>query len=159
MNTRKRRKTAKAIFWVAALVVTVYAVYTAGLVLLLGDWTKGAVFGESFGALNAFFSGVGLALMAVTLRLQVRELRLQRIEFRMQRREMKKQQLEIRIQRTLLALGAYSQIREEARNTFTTNQSSESARTRILWANSLLARFMDQALLDLEGALTAHGVE
>lgn len=51
------------------------ALYAVLLLRGLGNWGEGSAFGESFGALNAFFAGLALAGVIYTLHLQVKESR------------------------------------------------------------------------------------
>jgi hypothetical protein len=75
--------------------------FTLGLIAVLVLWTAfwiGAYlfdkpatsgqFGDTFGALNALFSGLAFAFLIASIDLQRRELRLQREELQMQRQEM-----------------------------------------------------------------------
>jgi hypothetical protein len=48
-------------------------VLSAGLTLWNGDFAKAANFGDSFGAINALFSGVALALAIYSMILQQRQ--------------------------------------------------------------------------------------
>ena len=48
-------------------------VLSAGITLWYGDISKAGVFGESFGAINALFSGVALALAVYSMILQQRQ--------------------------------------------------------------------------------------
>ena len=54
----------------------------------LGDWKEVESFGNSFGALNALFSGIAIAGVVVTIHIQRRDLSLQRTELRLQLKEM-----------------------------------------------------------------------
>ena len=70
------------------------------------DWqTRGQV-GDSFGSINALFSGLAFAALIVTIWMQRHELALQREELALQREEMAKSRAEIatqaRIQRAAL---------------------------------------------------------
>lgn len=64
------------------------------------DWTKSGTFGDTFGALNAFFSGLALAGVIVTILIQRTELKNQRLELSLQRNEMKETRKEFLLNRT-----------------------------------------------------------
>lgn len=64
------------------------------------DWTKSGTFGDTFGALNALFSGLALAGVIVTILIQRTELKNQRIELSLQRNEMKETRKEFLLNRT-----------------------------------------------------------
>lgn len=68
----------------------VYALAATGLSLASGEngLTKGGLFGDMFGALNALFSGLAFAGVIITILLQSKELGLQREELKAQREEM-----------------------------------------------------------------------
>ncbi|GDX97227.1 hypothetical protein LBMAG47_28920 [Planctomycetia bacterium] len=75
-----------------ALGITVVAI-AYGLVLsgVFNDWSSRGQFGDMFGALNTFFSGLAFAALAYTLLLQRKELALQRIELAQTRDELARQ--------------------------------------------------------------------
>lgn len=54
------------------------------------DWSKSGVFGDTFGGLNAIFSGTALVGVIVSILLQREELRLQGEELRMTRGELRR---------------------------------------------------------------------
>lgn len=54
------------------------------------DWSKSGVFGDTFGGLNALFSGTALAGVIFSIILQREELRLQREELRLTRGELQR---------------------------------------------------------------------
>ena len=64
------------------------------------DWSKSGTFGETFGALNALFSGLAIAGVIVTILIQRNELKNQRIELGLQRTEMQETRKEFLINRT-----------------------------------------------------------
>jgi len=55
---------------------------------LFSDWTKSGTFGDTYGALNAVFSGAALAGVIVTILMQRNELKNQQVELSLQRSEM-----------------------------------------------------------------------
>jgi|AntRauTorckE6833_2_1112554.scaffolds.fasta_scaffold02036_1 hypothetical protein len=65
-----------------------------------GDWVKIGTFGDSFGALNALFSGLALTGVIVTILIQKTELKNQRTELELQREEMAETREEFLINRT-----------------------------------------------------------
>lgn len=67
---------------------------------IFSDWTKSGTFGDTFGALNAIFSGLALAGVIVTILIQRSELKNQRIELSLQRNEMKETRKEFLLNRT-----------------------------------------------------------
>lgn len=64
------------------------------------DWAKSGTFGDTYGALNALFSGLALAGVIVTILIQRTELKNQRIELSLQRNEMKETRKEFLLNRT-----------------------------------------------------------
>jgi len=64
------------------------------------DWAKSGTFGDTFGALNAIFSGLALAGVIVTILIQRTELKNQRLELSLQRNEMKETRKEFLLNRT-----------------------------------------------------------
>lgn len=79
------------------------------------SWSVRGQFGDSFGSVNALFSGLALAGILVTIWMQREELKLQRTELALQREEMAKsrEQLEtqVRTQRaTLMATIAQAKL-------------------------------------------------
>ncbi|OEK00604.1 hypothetical protein BFP97_03385 [Roseivirga sp. 4D4] len=64
------------------------------------DWSKSGTFGDTFGALNAVFSGLALAGVIVTILIQRTELKNQRVELSLQRDEMKETRKEFLLNRT-----------------------------------------------------------
>ncbi len=63
------------------------------------DWGKSGTFGDTFGALNALFSGLVLAGVIVTILIQKSELENQRTELQLQRIEMQETRKEFLISR------------------------------------------------------------
>lgn len=109
-------------------------------------WSRGAAIGESFGVLDSVFSGLGLAALLTALLVQIREFKLQRTELEFQRRDLARQRHESSRQALFLAIGAYVQSRCEARASIPEAEASEESRQRLLVANRILARFVDQAV-------------
>ncbi len=63
------------------------------------DWSKSGTFGDTFGALNAVFSGMAIAGIVVSILMQRKELDNQRIELALQRTEMQETRKEFLINR------------------------------------------------------------
>lgn len=64
------------------------------------DWGKSGTFGDTYGALNALFSGLAFAGVIVTILIQKSELENQRTELQLQRTEMQETRKEFLINRT-----------------------------------------------------------
>jgi hypothetical protein len=64
------------------------------------DWSVSGTFGDTFGALNALFSGLAFTGVIVTILIQRTELKNQRIELQLQRTEMQETRKEFLINRT-----------------------------------------------------------
>ncbi len=67
--------------WILSLILVYY---------IFNGWNNGAAFGDSFGAINALFSGLAFAGIIYTIFLQRRELHLQRLELNATRAELKR---------------------------------------------------------------------
>jgi uncharacterized membrane protein YgaE (UPF0421/DUF939 family) len=86
-NTRKEEYllvkllTAVVVLWV----LTTWAIYD-----LWPDWTVRGTVGDSFGAVNALFSGLAFAALVYTIILQRREIQLNRSEIELNRKELSK---------------------------------------------------------------------
>lgn len=86
-----------------ALVALVWAACTLLVYALLPDWSTRGTFGDSFGAVNALFSGLAFAGVIHALNLQREELRAQRAESLETRRVFEAQLQEMRTARELVA--------------------------------------------------------
>lgn len=64
------------------------------------DWAKSGTFGDTFGALNALFSGLAFTGVIVTILIQRTELKNQRLELSLQRTEMRETRKEFLLNRT-----------------------------------------------------------
>ena len=90
---------------VIAFVVTgVWALWWWKTWTVFGDWKEAGPFGDTFGGVNALFSGLAFGGIIYTIVLQRRELRLQRLELRDTRREMERQREEMSSQNQTLRL-------------------------------------------------------
>jgi hypothetical protein len=83
------------------------------------DWSASGTFGDTFGALNAMFSGIALAGLIITILIQRKELENQRNELALQRTEMQETRKEFLINRITDII--YSQLEryEKALDQFT----------------------------------------
>lgn len=68
--------------------------------LFFCDWGKSGTFGDTFGAVNAIFSGLAFAGVIVTILIQKSELQNQRTELSLQRTEMQETRKEFLLNRT-----------------------------------------------------------
>jgi phosphotransferase system glucose/maltose/N-acetylglucosamine-specific IIC component len=80
------------ILCVPPLLVAAYAAFLIWVTWPIGELSigKSGVFGDSFGVLNALFSGLAFSILIVTVLLQREELRLQREELKENREELKR---------------------------------------------------------------------
>lgn len=79
----------RSVFLAVAVVVAVQACAALLAFWALPDWETRGQFGDMFGAVNAFFSGLALMAVAYALVLQSRELALQRAELAATREEVR----------------------------------------------------------------------
>ena len=97
----KNRKNYFKSFTQIALVLIIISIgYPFVVNYFFSDWTKSGTFGDTYGALNALFSGLALAGVIVTILIQKQELQNQRIELQLQRNEMKETRKEFLMNRT-----------------------------------------------------------
>jgi len=78
----------KPFLWIIAGVLATQLIYGIVIPLLFTSWTTRSAFGDMFGAINTFFSGLAFAGVIYAIVLQRRELQLQRRELILQRREL-----------------------------------------------------------------------
>ena len=78
----------RALVGVAFTVIASWCASWVGVTQLVGKPSGPGEFGDSFGAVNALFSGLALAGVIVTLLMQRRELSLQREELTLTRKEL-----------------------------------------------------------------------
>ncbi len=85
------------------IISVVIVIVSIGFPLLVNhyfkDWGKSGTFGDTFGALNAIFSGIAIAGLIITILIQRKELENQRIELALQRTEMQETRNEFLINR------------------------------------------------------------
>jgi len=101
MSSKKRDYT---IFYGLAIVILIISLayyYPIHLKSNIGtdEWKHTALFGDSFGGLNAIFSGLAFAGVIITILLQRNELKLQREELKAQRLEFETQNETLKLQR------------------------------------------------------------
>lgn len=84
---------------IACVILGVSILYPFIVNSFFSDWNKSGTFGDTFGALNAIFSGIAVAGLIITILLQRKELENQRIELGLQRTEMQETRKEFSINR------------------------------------------------------------
>jgi len=75
---------------VIILVLLIWVLATLLIIFGIDNWSERAAFGDSFGAINALFSGLAFAGLIYTIVLQKKDLELQRNEIMLNRIELKK---------------------------------------------------------------------
>lgn len=93
--------------WSILLVLFVFLLFFASLGFVCThwtDWQTRGTFGDSFGALNALFSGLAFAGLIVTLIMQKEELGMQREELNDAKQELRQQSIEFKKQNKTLNL-------------------------------------------------------
>ena len=78
------------LYWLFAIVLFLWFTSCVIIHLRYKTWAIGGTFGDSFGAVNALFSGLAFAGIIFTIILQKRELTLQRLVLIDTRRELKR---------------------------------------------------------------------
>ncbi|MBZ9731673.1 hypothetical protein LB467_18470 [Salegentibacter sp. JZCK2] len=96
----KKENHLKHFIWIALALVVLSLLYPFVVNSFFADWAKSGTFGDTFGALNAIFSGLALAGVIVTILIQKQELQNQRLELQLQRNEMKETRKEFLMNRT-----------------------------------------------------------
>ena len=102
-NKYEKFKNNQLIHWVI-LILIIYIAVEFTIIFLFKDWTTRGTFGDSFGAINALFSGFAFAGLIYTIYLQREELGLQRDELKMTRIELEGQKQEFHIQNETLKI-------------------------------------------------------
>ena len=88
-------------FILIGIILTVVSLIYPFLVnYFFDDWTKSGTFGDTFGALNALFSGLAIAGLITTILIQKNELKYQKEELTLQRNEMKETRKEFLLNRS-----------------------------------------------------------
>lgn len=90
----------KIFIWIAVVLSLLSIAFPFIINSIFSDWSKSGTFGDTFGALNALFSGLALTGVIVTILIQRSELKNQRIELQLQRSEMQETRKEFLINRT-----------------------------------------------------------
>ncbi len=85
---------------IAVILTIVSIIYPFVVNHFFDNWSGSGTFGDTYGALNAIFSGLAFAGVIVTILIQKRELQNQRIELQLQRSEMKETRKEFLTSRT-----------------------------------------------------------
>ena len=99
-NSKKGENYLRIFLGIAIGLLIISVVFPFGINCYFSDWTKSGTFGDTFGALNALFSGLALAGVIVTIIMQKSELGNQRDELELQRKEMQETRKEFLINRT-----------------------------------------------------------
>lgn len=86
----------KLVFLIVVLIVIIFPFL---INYFFNDWSKSGTFGDTFGALNALFSGLAFSGLIITIILQKNDLRNQQTELILQRNEMKETREEFLINR------------------------------------------------------------
>jgi hypothetical protein len=85
---------------IAIVLVLLSIAFPFAVNYFFSDWAKSGTFGDTFGALNAIFSGLAFAGIIITILIQRSELQNQRLELQLQRTEMKETRKEFLLNRT-----------------------------------------------------------
>lgn len=102
----------------AIIVVTLIIIATIAIYFVFGKWENGGTFGDSFGAVNALFSGLAFAGIIFTIYLQRNELSLQRKELELTREELKGQKVEFEKQNETLRRQHKTLVHQQFETTF-----------------------------------------
>lgn len=85
---------------IAIILLVISVAFPFIINFFFSDWTKSGTFGDTFGALNALFSGLAFAGIIITILIQRSELQNQRTELQLQRTEMAETRKEFLLNRT-----------------------------------------------------------
>lgn len=85
---------------IGVTLIVISLIYLFFVNYLFKDWTKSGTFGDTFGALNALFSGIAIAGLITTILIQKNELKHQREELALQRNKMKETRKEFLLNRS-----------------------------------------------------------
>ncbi|MCE3228468.1 MAG: hypothetical protein K0S32_3019 [Bacteroidetes bacterium] len=98
---KKKKKKLPSLILLLSIIALTWGIFIFIAKFSFKDWDNAGVFGDSFGAINALFSGLAFAGIIYTiflqkqeLELQRRELRQTRLEFKIQNETLKKQRFE-----------------------------------------------------------------
>lgn len=110
-------KTSTLAWWIVG-VLLLSIIIVSSTRLLLKDWQTSGTFGDTFGAVNAIFSGLAFLGIIYTILLQRSELVLQRNELELTRNELEGQKKEFEKQNETLSLQHETLIHQQFENTF-----------------------------------------
>jgi hypothetical protein len=77
----------KWFLWIAIIIVVIAIVYPIVFWQIIPNWSDAGTFGDSYGALNAVFSGLAFAGVIITIQFQRKELGVQQQELKDTRKE------------------------------------------------------------------------
>jgi len=106
MHTGKTTSSDKEMLVWILVVAGIWAAFTISAFVVPVELETKAKFGDAYGALNTFFTGMAFAILIYTAILQRRELELQRQEMRDTREELKGQKEQLALQNRLTQLSA-----------------------------------------------------
>ncbi|TWT57780.1 hypothetical protein KOR42_11460 [Thalassoglobus neptunius] len=130
-NNAAGSKFPKWVWWLGLGVAVSWLLVSPVIRWLSCDWSEAGTIGDSFGAVNALFSGLAFVGLIYTILLQSKQLAQNSEVLEMQREELGLQREELKLTREELAKSAVAQVK-----------SSEITRTiAILNANSILLEF------------------
>jgi hypothetical protein len=117
-ESEEEKKSQIALSWkilvsIGAGVIILQAIFWMVVRSLISSWSDRSAFGEMFGGLNTFFSGLAFGGLIYAIYLQSKELRYQRRELKYQRRELRFQRLELELTRNELKRSAETQEKSE----------------------------------------------
>jgi hypothetical protein len=84
---------------ISVILIIITIAFPIAINSYFNDWSKSGTFGDTFGALNALFSGLAFTGVIVTILIQRTELKNQRTELQLQRTEMQETRKEFLINR------------------------------------------------------------
>ena len=103
--TRPRLK--KIIKWLTVTVLGLWVGSAISIYFLLGDWPERGTFGDTFGCINALFSGLAFGGVVLAILLQTKELEYQREELQQTRGELKGQKEQLQAQNETLKIQSF----------------------------------------------------
>jgi hypothetical protein len=87
MNQPDKDKFMSYFIWISLIILAISIPFPFIVKLFLADWSKSGTFGDTYGALNAIFSGITVAGLIITILMQRNELGNQKKEMQDTRRE------------------------------------------------------------------------
>jgi hypothetical protein len=103
----------KPLILIGLIAFIAQVIFALAVIKAIVPWQDRSAFGEMFGGLNTFFSGLGFGGLIYAIYLQSKELRYQRRVLILQRRELKFQRLELVLTREELKRSASAQEKSE----------------------------------------------